>query len=476
MQSDLKYFFYPSSVAIIGASEDPLKIGGLVFRNVISGYKGKVFPINPKHNMLNGYKVYRSILDVPDEVDLAIVVIPAAGVLSAIEEACKKKVKASIIITSGFAETGEQGRKLQEQVIARAKSCGMRVIGPNSFGIVSTAVDLNATFGVGIRRKGSTAFISQSGAIADGTFDWFQDEGIGFSILVNLGNRGDVNEAEIIGFLKEDETTNTIGIYLEGLPNGLGREFLKAVEETISEKPIVVLKSGRSSSGARGAMSHTGSLAGSYNIYKTAIQQHHAFVVESMQDLIDYIRALSMQKNRTTNSEIRGIGILSNSGGLGILAADEAEKVGFNVPMLPQNVIDEIRKIIPPYGAPYNPIDVTAQGTPKQQYEFYSKTFKVLEEHNVVDGYVVIIEGSFPRETVEAITDAIINEIVPITKKPIVVNWYAAKSIIEDLAKKIENEKVPVYPTPERAIHGLQALINYSLARKKAQIKALISQ
>ncbi|MGB9830732.1 MAG: hypothetical protein ACPLSP_01520, partial [Fervidicoccus fontis] len=184
----------------------------------------------------------------------------------------------------------------------------------------------------------------------------------------------------------------------------------------------------------------------------------------------------SMQKNRTTNSEIRGIGILSNSGGLGILAADEAEKVGFNVPMLPQNVIDEIRKIIPPYGAPYNPIDVTAQGTPKQQYEFYSKTFKVLEEYNVVDGYVVIIEGSFPRETVEAITDAIINEIVPITKKPIVVNWYAAKSIIEDLAKKIENEKVPVYPTPERAIHGLQALINYSLARKKAQIKALISQ
>ncbi|MEM4482047.1 MAG: CoA-binding protein [Desulfurococcaceae archaeon] len=473
----LRTFFYPESIAIIGASRNPLKIGGILTKNIIEGgYKGKVYLVNPSGESIFGFKAYKSILDVKDNVDLAIIVIPAKSVPIALRELGEKGIKAVVVISSGFAEAGNEGRALQEEVVKIARQYGIRMIGPNSFGIVSSHINLNATFGVPLKTKGSIAVLSQSGAIADGILDWFQDEGLAFSILVNLGNRGDVSESEILEFLLEDENTEAIGIYLEGLPPGGGKKFMDTLSAVSRVKPVVILKAGKSTAGAKAALSHTGSLAGNYRVYESAIRQRGGIFVEDMEGFMDTLRAYSGYIKRLKYSKIKcqhvscsrsastkKIAIISNSGGLGILASDEAEKIGLEVPTLPSNVVNDIRKIIPPFGNPYNPIDITAQGTPQDQYSMYTKVFEVIEKAQLVDGYVLVIEGSYPPELMGVLKDAVVNDILQKTPKPVVVNWFAAKSAVASYIFEIEKSGIPVYPTPERAVRSIHKLLTHSV-------------
>jgi acetyl coenzyme A synthetase (ADP forming)-like protein len=457
----LKYLLYPRSVAIIGATSDIGKIGGILFTNIVKdGYSGRIYPVNVRRNEVLGFKCYKSVLDIPEEVDLAVIAIPAPQVPHVIEECGKKGVKAAVIISSGFAEAGEEGKVLQSEIVKLAKKYNIRILGPNSFGVINTTINLNAAFGLPIKGRGNIAFISQSGAILDGILGWAQDEGVYFNILVSLGNRADVDERELLLFMRDDPETKVIGIYIEGLPPipAIGREFVMILEEVTKVKPVVILKGGRSKAGARGTLSHTASLAGDINIYKAAFKQGGALVAESLDEFIDFLKALSKQPR----VKGRRIAIISNSGGLAILAADAAEKYGIEVPELRNELVERIKKVIPPFGNPYNPIDITAQGTPEQQYSMYAEVFKIVNNPQVVDAILIIVEGSFPRDLMVAIKEAIIKEIIPISKVPLVVNWFGAKSYVKDLVDEIENRGIPVYPTPERAINGLRAILSLS--------------
>ncbi|MCD6300846.1 MAG: CoA-binding protein [Staphylothermus sp.] len=459
---NLNYFFYPSSVAVIGASKNPNKIGGIIINNLVkSGYKGKIYPVNIKcgeeYNEIAGLKCYKTILDIPDTVDTAVIVVPARFVPDVVEDCGKKGIKSLIIISSGFAETGKEGKKLQDKVIEIAKKHGIRIIGPNTLGIVNTNHNLNLWFGMPIRLKGKISFISQSGAIADGLFGVAQDEGIGFNIVVSLGNRADVDEADLMLYLKDDSFTRVIGIYLEGLPPGAGRRFLEALKETSTVKPVVVLKGGRSIAGSRATLSHTASMAGSYEVYVSAIKQFDGIPVESMEEFLDTLKAfVYIDRYKSTQKRIA---IITNSGGLGILAADAAESLGLSIPEFPRSVQEEIMKVIPPFGNPMNPVDITAQGTPEDQYKMYSEVFKIVNDPSLVDGIIVIVEGSYPYELMKAIKDALVKEIAPNRRLPVIVCWFGALSDIRDLVKDVEKSGLPVYMYPERAVKVMKNIL-----------------
>ncbi len=456
----LKRIFYPRSVAVIGASSDPNKIGGMILNNLIKdGYKGTIYPINIRcgrdFSEISGVKCYSSVKEVQGEIDVAVLAIPAKYVPQALVECGEKGVKGAIIISSGFAETGEEGAKLQKEILQIAKKFGIRIIGPNCMGIVNAHANLNLWFGLRIFRRGNIALISQSGAIADGFYSWAIDENLAFSIVVSLGNRADIDEGDLLTFLKEDPYTNVIGLYIEGLPAGMGKKFLRALREVTTVKPVVVLKAGRSSSGARVSLSHTGSLAGMYEVYKAAINQYGGIVVESSEEFMDVLKALSLIKRKKG----KRLAIISNSGGLAILASDEAEKIGLSVPEFPIEVQKKILGIIPPFGNPKNPVDITAQGGPEDQKNMYCKVFDIINDETLVDAVLVIVEGSYPYDLMNAIKDAICHCIAPKKKLPTVVAWVGSKRLVGDLINEVEERGLPVYPSPERAVRVLKHVL-----------------
>ena len=457
----LKRIFYPQSVAIIGASSNPDKIGGIILNNLISDrYGGKIYPINIRcgkdFDQLFGIKCYSSIREVPDNVDVAVIAVPAKYVPQTLVECGEKGVKGAIIISSGFAEIGEEGKKLQEEIVQIAKKYGIRIIGPNCMGIVNTHANLNLWFGLRIFKKGNIALVSQSGAFADGFYAWAIDENLSFSIVVSIGNRSDVDEADLLRFLKEDPNTKVIGIYVEGLPIGKGRRFLEALKETSAVIPVVILKAGKSRSGARATLSHTGSLAGSAEIYKAAFKQYGGIVVDTSDEFIDVLKALSHIERRKG----KRIAILSNSGGLAILAADEAEKLELSVPEFPKEVKERILEVIPYFGNPSNPVDITAQGTPEEQKNMYCKVFEIINDPRLIDAVLVIIEGSYPLNLMSAIKDAVCECIAIRRKLPVVVAWVGSKKLIGGMIEEIEEKGLPVYPSPERAVRVLKHILS----------------
>ncbi|MCX5830022.1 MAG: CoA-binding protein [Deltaproteobacteria bacterium] len=360
----MKYLFEPRSLAIIGASRDKNKIGHAVLQNVIAGgYGGEIYPVNPGGGNIEGILAFRSILDIDDIVDTACITLPAKFVYDTIVQCAEKKVKHAIIITSGFSEIGNFEE--EKRIADYARSKGMRILGPNVFGVYSSQVRLNATFVSGNIPSGHLAMITQSGALGLTLIGQASVENIGLSAIVSVGNKSDIDESDLLTYLCDHETTHVILMYIEGVRDG--EKFIQAVRKTTLKKPVVVIKSGRSEKGARAAASHTGSLAGSDDVFDDVIRQCGALRAESTKEAFNWAMIMADNPLPKGGNTV----IITNGGGAGVMATDACEKYGINLYDDSQNLQSVFYSVIPAFGSTKNPIDITGQATAAD----YTKAF-----------------------------------------------------------------------------------------------------
>ena len=471
---DLSYFFNPKSIAVIGASATPGKVGYNVLKNIIeSGYSGKIFPINPGADEIKSilaHTAYKSVLDIPEEVEIAIFVIPARFVNSVAEECGKKNVKGLVVISAGFKEVGAEGITREKELISIAKKYNMRIIGPNCLGFIG--IHYNGSFAANTPKKGGIAMISQSGAMLTGMMDYSMEQSFGFSCNISLGNKADLDEVDFIEYLAEDDDTKVILCYLESIDKG--EKFLKIVSAAAHKKPIIILKAGISEAGARAASSHTGALAGADIAYELAFKKSGIIRAKTISDLFDYGEIFLYQPIPEENS----FAIITNAGGPGIVATDAFEKEGLKFARFSESILHQLRENLPKEAAIFNPVDIIGDASP-QRYEFTINTIFGLNnsEKGEVDsdqevttyGALVIMSPqaqTHPNEVVKLIRD-ISSEKLP--DKPLVCSLIGGISIHE--ATKFLNEHhIPCYPFPERAAQSLRAMVDYSNFRKAKPI------
>lgn len=364
----LENFFKPNSMAVIGASREEGKVGHSVLKNILQyGYKGKVYPVNPKAKQILGLKTYPRVSKIKNKVDLAIIIVPAKYILSVIEDCGRKRIDSSIIISAGFKESGKKGSRLEREVLKRAKSLKMRVMGPNCLGLIDTSSKLNASFAASMPSRGNIAFFSQSGALCTAILDWSSSVNLGFSKFISLGNKMDIDEIDLLLALGQDRKTKVILGYLEGINKGI--EFMEAARKVSLRKPVIITKAGGTGAGARAASSHTGTLAGSETAYTAAFRQSGIIRVETVRELFDYAIAFSSQPLPRG----RNLAVITNAGGPGILAADATEKSILKMASFSQGTIQNLRENLPPAAALYNPVDVIGDA-PAALYEKAGET------------------------------------------------------------------------------------------------------
>ena len=314
-------FFCPKSVAVIGAAREETKVGHTIVDNILnSGYPGKFFLINPNANEIHGKKCYKSLLDVEENIDLAIMVIPNKFILQALEDCSKKQTKFAIIISAGFKETGIEGALLEKQLIEKAKEFGIRILGPNCLGMIDLHCPINGSFSLSVPDKGVIGFISQSGALGTAILDWAKSNGIGLSKFVSMGNKADISEIDLFEDWLDDKKTNVITAYLEGVTNG--NEFMRVCNKVTKKKPIIIVKSGNTNAGAKAVSSHTGTLAGSSKAYDAAFKQTGVIRAKTIKDLFNFAIAFAHQPLPKGNKIV----IITNAGGPGIMASDACEE------------------------------------------------------------------------------------------------------------------------------------------------------
>jgi acetyl coenzyme A synthetase (ADP forming)-like protein len=459
-----KSFFTPESVAVVGASPEPGKLGNIVITNIIQyGYKGRVFPVNPAATEVKGLECYPGVNAIPGKVDMAVIVVPSRAVPGVMREIGEKKIKQAVIITAGFKETGLAGLKLENEVAAIARSNGIRFLGPNCFGFIDTSISLNATFASGMAKKGNISFLSQSGALAQAMLDWTQVSGVGFSKFVTLGNKADINESDLIEAWKDDPSTAVVIAYLEGVTDG--SRFRKAAIELTRIKPFILIKAGRTAAGSRAASSHTGTLAGFDAAYSAIFKQTGILRAESVEELIDFAAAFADQPI------IKGerIAIVTNAGGPGIMASDASEQAGLRLAQFTKETIDKLRSSLPPTANIYNPVDVVGDaGADRYQVALDA----VLKDPNV-DGALVLLTPQDSTEitkTAEVITGAAASN-----GKSILTSFMGGPAVTDGIRLLTENS-IPNYPFPERAIESFKAMVRYRnwLEKKPEPIKKFV--
>lgn len=439
----------PKNIAVIGASTTPGKIGHTVVKNLVeSGYEGGIYPINPSADEILGLKVYTSVLDIPGDVDAAVVTIPAKYVLQAAKECGEKGVKGLIVITSGFGEVGEH--QLEKDLVTLAHEYGMRVLGPNIVGTLSNSDKMNASFAPFLPLNGSASLVSQSGALLIAMDAITYTRRIGFDKLVSIGNMSDINFGDLVAWLNEDENTNCITLYIEGLQDG--RRFVE--ESSKATKPIVVLKSGVSAHGAAAAASHTGSLAGSQKIYDAAFKQAGAIQATDLGDLFDCTLALSLQPPMTGDNLL----VITNGGGVGVLATDSAEIANVPMKFAPQDVQEELKQHMPSFGSAKNPVDLTGMAG----NEWYHDSTKFAFAHKWVDALVVLYcetAMTDPMEIAKSIHKAVTD--TGIKDKPVTVSFVGGERSDEAMQWLVENG-IPAYNAPDLAVKAMGTLREYA--------------
>ena len=457
-----EHFFQPGSVAVIGASTDPVKVGHAVFRNMISfGFKGVVYPINPNAESLLGHQCYASVAEVPGEVDMAVVVVPAKLVPGVMRQCGEKSIDSVIVISAGFKETGPEGAELEREVGAIAREHGIRVIGPNCLGVVAPGAGVNASFAPGMPQAGRVSLMSQSGALATAILDWALSQGIGFANFVSFGNGVDVETSDLLRAWGDDEDTAVILVYMEGLRDGA--EFMQVAREVTAVKPVIILKSGGTAAGARAVSSHTGSLAGSERAYDAAFHQTGVIRAASIGELFDYALAFAYQPL----PEGPATAVVTNAGGPGIMATDAAERTGvLNLASLEKQTVDRLREKLPPASNFYNPIDVLGDAG-AERYGFAMKT--VLADPNV--NSVVALLTPQAMTPIEQTAEAI-HEAAEGSPKPILACMMGGRKMsVGD--HFLDAHHIPSYAYPEQAVGALAAMVRYRqrLAEPEPQVK-----
>lgn len=449
--SDLNFLFNPAQVAVIGASRSPQKIGNAILENVIkSGFKGEIYPVNPKEDEISGLKSYCSVKDIGRPVELAVISVPSARVVQVAEECGEAGVKGLIVITAGFKEVGREGLKEEKKLIDICRRYSMRMLGPNCVGLMDTHTPVNASFAKGFPNEGNISFISQSGAMLVSILDWSFQMGMGFSRFVSLGNKADLNEIDFIESCAADPQTKVILCYVEDITNG--DRFIKVCTEASKHKPIIILKSGTSTAGAQAASSHTGALAGSNRAYDAAFRQCGVLRVESMNELFDLARAFSSQP-LPDNSRVA---IVTNAGGPAIVATDSVEKYGLKMSRFTKKTIDKLRENLPVEANLYNPVDIIGDAM-NDRYHFALKT--VLEDENVDSALVLLCPAALtePEKTAETIVDLGRK----FEDKPVMAVYMGGKTLAK--GKKYLTEKgVPDFTFPEPSVRALEGMVRYS--------------
>ena len=438
--------FEPKSIAVIGASNNETKWGGKIFRNIICSFKGPSYPVNPKEQFVLGVPSYPSVLKIPGEVDMAIIAIPARFVSSVAQECGKKGVKGLIVVSAGFSEIGSAGKELEQDLVSIVRKYKMRMIGPNTLGIVNESLSLNASIIGSLPIKGPISFITQSGTLGLALAEWTIHMGIGLSKVISTGNKADTDDIDLLEYLNNDPSTGVIAMYAEGIKRGKG--FIEAARRC--SKPIIVVKTGRSQRGARAVFSHTGSLAGSDDIYSAAFKQAGILRVDGIEDVFDAALAFSCQPLPKGNN----VAIVSNGGGASIVATDECEKQGINVVDLTEETREKIKKIIPEYASAGNPIDTAAASS----YKIYNEVIQALLHDPNVDGVIVIyvhssISNAMPPA--QAVVDA-----MKTSPKPIITCWIGGAGTDEGI-DILKIGCMPNYSVPERAVKALAALMKH---------------
>lgn len=449
MDQDLTTFFQPRTIAVVGASKNPTKIGHASLKNIlISDYKCTLYPVNPNEDEILGMKSYKTVRDLPGTIDLVIISVPAPIVPQILTDCVHKKVKWAIIISSGFSEIGNHQE--EDQLKDIIKGSHTRILGPNTMGYKNASAGLDASFVFGMPRKGNLGLISQSGALAMGMIYLANNEYVGLSKIVGVGNKLDINDSDLITYLANDPDTAVIGLYIEGIRHG--RAFMNSIYAC--NKPVLVVKAGRSKAGARATASHTGSMAGSDEIYSAAITQAGGIRCRDLVELFDMARALADQPPARSNR----IGIITNGGGLGILLTDACEANGMVVPPLSKTTFEKMQKILPSLITPNNPVDLVADAG---FYRYWSSSLALLQDPNI-DGIIVAsVHAGYarPREYTGAIQKMISQQKLHHEyQKPILGCWVGGREF-EDLVQDLKAVGVPIYPQSWRAARAMYALV-----------------
>lgn len=441
--------FYPQSVAVVGASTRHGTVGNDILRNLVfTEFQGAVYPVNPKTKSVLGIRCYPSLTEVPDPVDLAVIIVPAPAVLEAIDQAIARQVKGVVVISAGFKEVGASGAELENELRRKVQSAGIPLIGPNCLGVINTdpVVKLNAAFGRKMPVPGNLAFLSQSGALCTSVLDYAEERQMGFSKFISFGNKADVNEIDLLAYLAEDDKTSVIAMYLEDVT--AGRPFIETADKIFWEthKPMLCLKSGRSPEGAKAVSSHTGSLAGSDSVYDALLAQSGVQRVDTIAELFDYAALYTTQPLPREDR----VAIITNAGGPGIMATDAAVRHGLKLAELTDQTKERMRGSLPVTASLRNPIDVIGDAR-ADRYQAAIRT--VLDDPNVDMGIVILTPQSMTDVEGSA---AIVPQAVKGIDKPVVCSFMGVKDVAPGVAI-LRRAGVPNYPFPEDGVKSLAA-------------------
>jgi len=425
-------------------------VGFEILSSIIrAGYKGKIFPVNRKAETINGLKCYPDIESIGQVPDVVIIVIPAKAVPSVMQQCAKVGVKSVIIITAGFKEIGKEGRELEQQVIQIAKQAGIRVIGPNCLGVIVPANNLNASFGGDLPSAGSTGYLSQSGALLAAILDMANAKGIGFSKLISIGNKADIDELDIMKSLGDDLDTQVIAGYLESIEEG--NVFVREAEKISHSKPIILIKSGGTSAGAKAASSHTGSLAGTETAYEAVFERSGIIRCNSIKEQFDYAQAFANQPLPAGS----GVAVITNAGGPGIMAADTIERRGLTFSKLADETVKKLAGYLPPAANLYNPIDILGDAL-ADRYEFALDA--VLDDPNVDIVLILLTPQAMTQSTATA--KAIVKVSQQKKQKPVLACFLGASKVEEGI-KILQIGKIPQYDSPESAVATIKVMADY---------------
>lgn len=453
----LDYIFRPRTIAVIGASQHPGKIGWEIIHNIIRyGFQGKVFPVNPKAEFVHSMKCYASVGEIPDTVDLGVIVVPRKEVLQIVDECGAKQIKGLVVITAGFKEVNQEGAQLEQALIERVKRYGMRMVGPNCMGIINTDphVTLNATFAPEQPARGNIGFISQSGALGVTILSMSRERNVGFSQFASIGNKANLSSNDLLEYWENDENTVMALMYLENFGNP--RRFTQIAKRFTKKKPILAVKSGRTLAGARAASSHTGALANQDMATDAIFEQHGVVRAGTIDELFDYATALASQPLPQTNK----IAILTNAGGPGIMATDAVINLGLELAEYTAETREALRKIIPAESNPNNPLDLLAGAKPQN----YREALDVLLRDPNVAGVLLINVPPIMVDPAQVATS--VSEVAAKYHKPVLGCFMGVKDILRTIQQTAQTV-IPLYAFPESAARAMAGMAHYKRMKEQ---------
>ena len=468
--------FNPKSIALIGASKNIGKWGAIVFLNIkLGGYQGRLYPVNPKEEAIFNHKAYAHVTQIPEPVDLAIIAIPASFTMGAIQECIQKGVRMAIVITSDFSETGDEGARLEREMVETARAGGLRLVGPNTMGIFSASASLTALMPPVRPRRGKVSLVSQSGNIGTQMMAWGEKFAVGFNKYVSSGNEGDLRAEDYVAFFGKDPHSRVILAYIEGLDDG--REFWEMAKKTTPFKPIIAFKGGKTHAGARAAKSHSGAMAGSREIYESAFRQAGIIWASTTEEMLEWAAAFSYLPLPRGNR----VGILTRGGGWGVITADACNEIGLEVPPLEEELIQKLNPLMPVYWSKGNPVDMAAS----MSMDAYLQSLERLISWDKVDAVISLsgdagplagivpevkkrAEGIIPAENLEKIAAHIaaartrvyqrICELIATYKKPI---FAVGRNLVRGKDGPVVDFSLPQFRSPERAAQAAGKLYQY---------------